>query len=557
MSNINAILRDGSNVDMPALRAYLAALETRNAAQDVILANGTVAAAVEDRIYLTQSALFADLVPANGEAALVLLDPDPLKNGLYVKNGATTAGDWDGPADLFGSVAAEAVEDLASQVNASVSRLEDLRDIFAAYAPLTLSTSGGYWNLDDNGALVVNAAWVSVQVTGVLEGDAFKIDAAKFGGSNFAIAQLYDAVTGDPIGDPLQQGDGGDLETLTNLDFVATGNGTLKVSSFVSLTPVVRKFMVSDQRALSIAPHRGKLFLSAGTSIQWGGYPQIAGDIIGATVLNRAKPASTVRFGVAANRSASDPHGIGGLAVADVMLCASATIEEKQALIDDWETTSTLLTDAPETPTSEQIADWLAHCWENLYAPHFGTLDGLLWGHGHNDWARNIPGTLPGGGTTGDVGDMRYLPTSLGTYPDPITGVGPNADPSRDRGTYLGASNYIFDQFRISQPNLPIAIDCHYETDRKGNIVEGQLKLASLWGAFIIDNYNGSGVNQQTIRDADGEVQTVIVEGSPEPLTSSRSLMDDDLHPYQAQLKNRLGRGMAMRMMLWPCDDAV
>ncbi|KPF76720.1 hypothetical protein IP68_02150 [Blastomonas sp. AAP25] len=553
MTTINAILRDGSNVDMPALRTYLAGLEARNAAQDAALTNGTVSAAVGDRVYLSQSELFADLVPADGEAALVLLDPDPSKNGLYVKNGATTAGDWDGPSDLFASVASNAVAALAADINASVARLEDLRSIFASYSLLTLTTSAGYWDLANDGALAAGP-WESVQVDGVLEGDAFLIDADRFGGANFAIAQLYDPVTGDTVGDPLEQGDGDpDIIPFTGLEYIAPGNGTLKISSFVSRTPTVRKFMVSQQRQISIAPHRGKLFLSAGTSIQWGGYPQIAGDVIGATVLNRAKPASTARFGVAANRSASDPHGIGGLAVSDVMLCASATIEEKQALIDDWETTSSLLTDAPETPTSDQIAEWLAHCWESLYAPYFGTIDGLLWGHGHNDWARNIPGALPGGGVTGDVGDMRYLPTSLGTYPDPLTGVGANADPTRDRGTFLGASNYIFDQFRISQPNLPIAIDCHYETDRKGNIVEGQIKLAGLWGAFLIDNYNGSGVNQQTIRDADGEVQTV----GGNPLTSSRSLMDDDLHPYQAQLKNRLGRGMAMRMMLWPCDDTV
>lgn len=556
MSNINAILRDGSNVDMPALRAYLAALESRNAAQDVILANGTVAAAVEDRIYLTQSALFADLVPANGEAALVLLDPDPLKNGLYVKNGATTAGDWDGPADLFASVASEAADSLASQINSSVERLEDLRSIFANFSVLSLSTSSGYWNLDDGGALAAGP-WVSVQVEGVLQGDSFRIDASKFGGTNFAVAQLYD--DGVAVGDPLEQGVAdAPLETLTGLEYIAPANGTLKISSFF-VAPVVRKFMVSEQRQLSIAPHLGKVYLSAGTSIQNAGYPQIAGEILGCTVLPRARDSSTVRFGVAANRSASDPHGITGLDVDSVMLAASATIAEKQALIDDWAVTRTMLSGSPPvTPTSEQIALWLAHSWENLYAPYFGLIDGLLWGHGHNDWARNIPGNLPGGGVTGDIGDMLYLPTSLGTYPDPLTGVGPNADPSRDRGTFLGASAYIFDQFRISQPNLPIAVDCHYETDdSKGNIVEGQLKLARQWGAFIIDNFNGSGVNQQTVRDEDGEVQTVTVEGSPVPLTSKRSLMADNLHPYETLIKNRLGRGMAMRMMLWPCDDAV
>lgn len=125
MTTISAILRDGSNVDMPALRAYLAALEASLAQANLVLASGTVSALVEDRAYATQAALFADLVPADDLFALVYADADPLKNGLYQKDGATTAGDWDGPLDLFSSAAAALVQPFVDAAEAAQEAAEE------------------------------------------------------------------------------------------------------------------------------------------------------------------------------------------------------------------------------------------------------------------------------------------------------------------------------------------------------------------------------------------------------------------------------------------------
>lgn len=118
MSDINAILRDGSNVNMPALRAFLADLEGRLAQANLTIATGTVAALVGTRTYATRAALYADLAPADDLFALVYADTDPLKNGLYQKDGATGAGDWDGPFDLFSSAAEALVQDLVDDVAA-------------------------------------------------------------------------------------------------------------------------------------------------------------------------------------------------------------------------------------------------------------------------------------------------------------------------------------------------------------------------------------------------------------------------------------------------------
>lgn len=53
-------------------------------------------------VYATQADLYADLVPGANAPGLVLNDPDPTKNGIYRKNGATTTGSWTRLADVPG-----------------------------------------------------------------------------------------------------------------------------------------------------------------------------------------------------------------------------------------------------------------------------------------------------------------------------------------------------------------------------------------------------------------------------------------------------------------------
>lgn len=54
----------------------------------------TAAIAAGARVYTTYSALTADLVPANGVLAFVTQDATATRNGIYIKNGATTTGSW-------------------------------------------------------------------------------------------------------------------------------------------------------------------------------------------------------------------------------------------------------------------------------------------------------------------------------------------------------------------------------------------------------------------------------------------------------------------------------
>lgn len=175
MTSINAILRDGSNVDMPALRQYLADQNASVNAANLAISTGTVAAAVGDRLYATQAALFADLAPADDLFALVFADADYAKNGLYQKNGASTAGSWIGPFDLFSSAAEALVQPLAdlaavSAVNAeeaaavvvdAVADAVDARDIVEALrnyyatrsAGAAATASGGIFTSDEEGSM--------------------------------------------------------------------------------------------------------------------------------------------------------------------------------------------------------------------------------------------------------------------------------------------------------------------------------------------------------------------------------------------------------------------
>jgi hypothetical protein len=291
---------------------------------------------------------------------------------------------------------------------------------------------------------------------------------------------------------------------------------------------------------------RGKTILWLGTSIPETGYPLIAGAELGADVLNVALGSSSAWFGVAGRRSASDQYGLAGLNWQGVARCLSKTAAECEWLIDTWSSIRGSLTNNPPATLSDtDKAIIRGSTWEARLAPHFGAVNLICWDHGHNDWTANLNGT-DAGGTSGGQGDMLYLPSSLGTYPDPLTGVGANADPTRDRGTFLGAMNYLRDRAHAVNRRQRQVIIGHYERDRGPNQAAGQEKIAALWGSPIIRTWDLAGVSQQTIRNADGSI--VMTNGLP--LTQSRVLMADDLHPYTNPFRALLGSIHTARLRL-------
>ncbi len=71
---------------------------------------------------------------------------------------------------------------------------------------------------------------------------------------------------------------------------------------------------------------------------------------------------------------------------------------------------------------------------------------------------------------------MFYLPNRVGPprFPAPLTGMGLTADPTRDRGTFLGATNFLAVKINRRSPQARFIILGHYESAGKSNIALGQ-----------------------------------------------------------------------------------
>lgn len=99
MTSLSSILKDGQNVDMPALRAWLATTEAKASQAAVAVAAATIGDIVDDRVYDS-----ADQLPDAafaGAYALVTFDPDETKIGLWKKTGATGSPGWIGPSNAM------------------------------------------------------------------------------------------------------------------------------------------------------------------------------------------------------------------------------------------------------------------------------------------------------------------------------------------------------------------------------------------------------------------------------------------------------------------------
>lgn len=97
------------------------------------LAAGTVSSLVGTRIYASKTALEADLVPADGEYALVVGDATAVNNDLYIKVGATTTGSWTGPLGFL-AAASESANAASIDTGLVLPYISTPTDIFAQFA---------------------------------------------------------------------------------------------------------------------------------------------------------------------------------------------------------------------------------------------------------------------------------------------------------------------------------------------------------------------------------------------------------------------------------------
>ncbi len=271
---------------------------------------------------------------------------------------------------------------------------------------------------------------------------------------------------------------------------------------------------------------KGKKLPYYGTSIPETGYPLMVGEALGAIVVNEAVGSSSARFGVASRRNVvpGDIYGIAGLSWFLAVRSLSKTAAEAEDLIANWATYRPMFDPASGPPATLSIgeADYIRETsWEVKLNRN---LDGdlFVFDHGYNDWFANRYGTSAGG-TSGGNGDMLYVPSN-----------------TRDRGTFIGAMNFLIDKILAHNPRARIAFISHYEDDRDANVVQGQTALAGSWNYPFVKLYekmgwgnhsvttNGYWSDRFTWNPSGGPAQNLLMVGI---------WMQDGLHPYSMPAK--------------------
>lgn len=411
--------------------------------------------------------------------------------------------------------------------------------------PSDFSLGTGYLNQGGDGGVIATAGY-QYAIVDVEPGERVRYTGL-VSGLAFAAAIFYDKNGFNMLGQQVEIGVNGENHYFVDLEFeVPAGAVRMGVSSASStaLSAKVARLMpgVGEAVAGFLAGdyHRAKSWLWFGTSIPTAGHPELAAAELGATVTNIAVGSSPARAGVLGLRSGSDPWGITGGFYENFAYSLSHTLDEKEEFITNYVSTyrAFFQPGRPNTLSTDEQNKIRACSWESSFT---GAFDFVMMDHGYNDWGMNKFGT-DAGATSGGSGDMLYLPSSAPTYADP--GLDAFTDPTRDRGTYLGAMNYLMDQLRRLNNDQRFVIIGHYEKDRSTNVSAGQIKLADITGMPIVKTWEHAGVSQQTIRDAAG----AVVYSGGSPLTVSRVLMTDDVHPFQELFRTKLGQIMAAQL---------
>lgn len=274
-------------------------------------------------------------------------------------------------------------------------------------------------------------------------------------------------------------------------------------------------------------------------------YPQIVGEILGATVHNVALGSSMCR----ANTRFGDYTD--GLSY-NVMRALTATIQEKQDLIDNWETYRKALRD-PDTYTSlsDSIkADILNSSFENKLIPYLdGTYtmpDLFVIDHGHNDYKY----TLSDGSSditleptvnnieSGVLANDSFMSANSSENLSRIFGDLSNIRnfddfvASVNRNCYIGAVNFLCTIIFKYNPRARIVFISNYEDFSKTELITAQNYNANSWQFPLIEVWKRLGFNNHVIP---GTINYWGVSGdgyTGYDLTAKQIYFKDDVHPH-------------------------
>ena len=165
-----------------------------------------------------------------------------------------------------------------------------------------------------------------------------------------------------------------------NYDIVSVTLNTVPTSASITeyFAPYYSSVGVSEETK------RSRRVLWLGTSIPTYGYPQILGRLCGATIFNESIGSSGIAKGVNANITQSNVCGIRGK-YGLYSLCQ--TVQEKQYMIDHWETIASELGTSDEL-TTDIINQSLTSSYETILDPYLAgnnAVNLIVLNHAYND----------------------------------------------------------------------------------------------------------------------------------------------------------------------------
>jgi hypothetical protein len=247
-----------------------------------------------------------------------------------------------------------------------------------------------------------------------------------------------------------------------------------------------------------------------GTSIPEGGYPQIVGELLGATVFNEAVGTSRVHFKYPITPTAENPYcfGSGFKAAARTL---TNTLEEQEWIIDNWDS-NFWTADKPDAMTEELANQIRSYSYENkvdkyLTAETFPDL--FIFDHGHND-------------TTGTLEIQNQYYAQYGDY---------------NLYTFRGAMNFLIQHILEYNPKARIVMIGEYCGTDADFVPNMQLQVARDWNIPICKNWERLGwtKTKQITANAHwvkrGSYYYWEADTEPHTMTVFDSWVPDGVHP--------------------------
>lgn len=314
-------------------------------------------------------------------------------------------------------------------------------------------------------------------------GDVFLITATVNGGATCMI-NVFNSTTVFSLSTLIDwRIQGGSLARYTDYQYVCPPNSkTIRICGITTgETFIIKKYLNINSPNLWY----GKKIVWFGTSIPAGGgngynYPQMVGNMLGATLYNEAIGSSCVS--------------------SNMYLSMSMTITEKQAAAW-WSGLSA------DDQTKAINSSWETILTKYLNGGSIGQVDLYIFDHGYNDK---------------NYGDMTTVPTDR-----------------LDRSCFIGAMNFLIDKILSDNPKARILLIGHYENQLYPQVAIAQQKVADIWGGPIVKLWEKLGWSQQTVsttgywsNGTGNQGQWVPSGGSTQNLTILQTWLADGIHPH-------------------------